>query len=110
MAPMATESAFVIPADHAALPGHFPGSPLVPGVLLLAHVAAALEREHGPVRVTAIRQAKFLAPLRPGERCTIDFADAGPGETRFECRSGSAVLVRGSPAFATDVLRPRSRG
>lgn len=110
MPPMATESDFVIPADHAALPGHFPGSPLVPGVLLLAHVAAALERSRGPVRVTAIRQAKFLAPLRPGERCTIDFADAGPGETRFECRSGSSVLARGSLAFATDVLRPRSRG
>jgi 3-hydroxymyristoyl/3-hydroxydecanoyl-(acyl carrier protein) dehydratase len=109
---MATEPdrhVLVVPADHPALPGHFPGNPLVPGVLLLAHVAAALERARGPLRITAVRQAKFLAPLRPGERCAIDFADESPGEARFECRNGTRVLARGSLAFVTDVLAPRPR-
>lgn len=86
---------FVIPADHPAFPGHFPGAPIVPGVLLLGHVADALERARGPLRVTAIREAKFLAPLGPGEPCTVAFADLTSGEVRFECRSGARVLARG---------------
>jgi 3-hydroxymyristoyl/3-hydroxydecanoyl-(acyl carrier protein) dehydratase len=98
---MATDDALVIPADHPALPGHFPGNPVVPGVLLLGHVAAALERARGPLRVAAIRQAKFLAPLRPGESCAIAFTDASPGEVRFECRSGARVLARGALAVAS---------
>jgi 3-hydroxymyristoyl/3-hydroxydecanoyl-(acyl carrier protein) dehydratase len=89
----------VFPADHPALPGHFPGDPLVPGVLLLGHVAAALEHSRGPVRITAIRQAKFLAPLRPREPCAIRFAAAGPGAARFECRSRGRVLATGILAF-----------
>ena len=31
-----------IEADHPSLPGHFPGRPLVPGVMLLEQVALAL--------------------------------------------------------------------
>lgn len=90
---------FVIPADHPAFPGHFSGAPIVPGVLLLGHVAATLEQARGPLRVTAIRDAKFLAPLGPDEPCTVEFADLPSGEVRFECRSGARVLARGTLAI-----------
>ena len=56
---------FHIDADHPALPGHFPGRPVVPGVVLLDRVAAAIERETG-ARVAALVQVKFIAPLLPG--------------------------------------------
>ncbi|MGC1457290.1 MAG: hypothetical protein WA825_03320 [Steroidobacteraceae bacterium] len=56
-----------IGADHPALPGHFPGTPVVPGVLLLSQVLDAaqswLGREVQPLR---LRQAKFPAPWLPG--------------------------------------------
>lgn len=87
---------FVIPPDHPALPGHFPGHPVVPGVLILGHVLAALAQRVGPVRVTGIPQAKFLAPLAPGEPCAIAFPALAPGEARFECASGGRVIARGT--------------
>lgn len=38
-------TALRIGADHPCLPGHFPGRPVVPGVVLLDRVAALAERE-----------------------------------------------------------------
>ena len=36
-----------IDAAHPALPGHFPGQPLVPGVMMLEQVARALRAWRG---------------------------------------------------------------
>ncbi|RBC43168.1 hypothetical protein BRN41_12545, partial [Xanthomonas oryzae pv. oryzae] len=38
---------FVVPHDHPCLPGHFPGRPVVPGVVVLDHVLQAVEALHG---------------------------------------------------------------
>lgn len=64
------EFGFSIPSAHPALPGHFPGHPIVPGALLLDHVltgvAAALNRP-----VTVLQKVKFVAPLLPDESVTV---------------------------------------
>jgi acyl-coenzyme A synthetase/AMP-(fatty) acid ligase/3-hydroxymyristoyl/3-hydroxydecanoyl-(acyl carrier protein) dehydratase len=61
---------FSIPADHPALPGHFPGRPVVPGVLILDvladHLRAATARE-----VRHLRRVKFISPLLPGEPASV---------------------------------------
>jgi 3-hydroxymyristoyl/3-hydroxydecanoyl-(acyl carrier protein) dehydratase len=97
---MASEASVTIAPDHPAIPGHFPGDPLVPGVLLLGHVIAALEAEVGPVVVRAVPQAKFLAPLRPGERCTVRFLALDGEAAQFECRKDEVIVARGSLRFA----------
>ena len=50
----AYQTTFSIPPTHPALPGHFPGDPLVPGVVLLEQVALALRawRDERLVRET----------------------------------------------------------
>jgi 3-hydroxyacyl-[acyl-carrier-protein] dehydratase len=60
------EFAFQVAIDHPSLPGHFPGRPLVPGVLLLDHVLQALSRLTGH-DVSGLRQVKFMSALLPGE-------------------------------------------
>jgi len=64
------EFRFSIPCAHPALPGHFPGHPIVPGVLLLdcvlAGATAALNRP-----VTVLQKVKFVAPLLPDESATV---------------------------------------
>ena len=99
---MPAEAAFTIPADHPALAGHFPGDLIVPGVLVLAHVQQALESRVGPARLTGLPQAKFLAPLRPGETCVIEFTTLADGHARFDCRSGEQPVARGTMRFETD--------
>ncbi len=62
--------------DEPFLRGHFPGAPMLPGVLLLEAVAqlAGVVAQSDPVigpmpglKLTALRSVKILGPARPGE-------------------------------------------
>jgi 3-hydroxymyristoyl/3-hydroxydecanoyl-(acyl carrier protein) dehydratase len=96
---------FVVDAAHPALDGHFPGRPIVPGVVLLAQVQAAIEAGHGPLGALRLPQAKFLRPLLPGEAARIEFeavAAEGGGRWRFRVlrEQDEALLATGELAAA----------
>ena len=81
-----------IEATHPALPGHFPGQPIVPGVVLLDSVVAALGVRD--VRVTGVRKVKFLAPLPPGEPVVLEFGTVKGDSLRFTLRTpGTDILI-----------------
>ena len=88
------QAALRIDPSHPALAGHFPGDPVVPGVVLLERVAAALRAWRGE-RVEKL-DAKFVQPLLPGEDAMIELrADAG--RIRFAVRRVDGVpLARGT--------------
>jgi 3-hydroxymyristoyl/3-hydroxydecanoyl-(acyl carrier protein) dehydratase len=86
-----------IAASHPALPGHFPGHPVVPGVLLLEAVLAALPQHAGGApRVTGFPAVKFLAPLLPEQEFDIVFAAKRPGQSVFEVVAGGQKLASGT--------------
>lgn len=87
-----------IAADHPALPGHFPGDPVVPGVVLLDCIAAAIERAHG-TRLARIDSVKFLAPLKPDESAELRVAREG-ARVRFRIDRGGASILRGEGGIA----------
>ena len=85
---------FVIPPDHPSLPGHFPGRPLVPGVVVLERVLAAIESAHGPLGALRLPQAKFQQPLLPGERARIELDGEAP-RWRFRVLRDDTVIASG---------------
>jgi 3-hydroxyacyl-[acyl-carrier-protein] dehydratase len=87
-----------IPATHPSLPGHFPGSPVVAGVILLDRVAALLERE-GLGVMCRIPSVKFRSPLLPEETAELHIAVNGK-KVRFRITRGSELLTSGDGELA----------
>jgi 3-hydroxymyristoyl/3-hydroxydecanoyl-(acyl carrier protein) dehydratase len=74
-----------IAADHPAYAGHFPGRPILPGVVLLDAALHALAALHGLAAASGqIKAAKFLSPVSPGEALRLDYAATAAGAFRFE--------------------------
>lgn len=89
-----------IAADHAAYAGHFPGRPILPGVVLLDEALHALAAAQGREAATGqIRAAKFLSPVTPGEVLRLDYAETGPGVSRFTIVAGARTVASGVFAF-----------
>ena len=87
---MAVAGRFAVAADHPSLPGHFPGRPVVPGVVLLDYVAALVLREHSGRRVGGFAAVRFVRPVRPG-----DVVEVGYEAGAFSCRVEGAVVASG---------------
>jgi 3-hydroxyacyl-[acyl-carrier-protein] dehydratase len=75
-----------IPASHPAFAGHFPGRPIVPGVLLLAEVVEAVLVHGGTLAPLQVGAVKFVAPVGPDAELRIewDAVDAASTRLRFE--------------------------
>ena len=93
----------LIHADHPSLPGHFPGAPLVPGVLILDEVVSALDEWRQDSQITGITSVKFLAPLKPEQPFTISLfvTSKDAGEVSFCCRAQERVIVEGRLAVVS---------
>lgn len=90
---MESQITVTIPAQHPAFDGHFPGAPLLPGVVLLDEML-----RRAPEAGWTIATAKFLQPVRPGETLTIEYASLANGSLKFAIRRADHAVASGTLA------------
>ncbi len=84
-----------VAADHPCLPGHFPGQPVVPGVVLLDAVQAALATQVGEIAALSLPQVKFLQPLLPDQLAEIELNETAGGRWCFRIVRGNELIASG---------------
>ena len=93
----AQEFTWQVPADHPAFAGHFPGRPIVPGVVLLDEALRCTESLlAAPAAGWQIAQAKFLSPVGPGETLRIRIERSPRGNYNFSIYAGERAVASGS--------------
>ena len=104
---------YTLRGDEHFLRGHFPGSPLMPGVLVaeaaaqLAGVVAQSDPTREPLRdlkLTALRSIKILGAVLPGETLQLEAKITGRMAGLFQAsvsaRVGDRVILQGEVTLA----------
>ena len=97
--------------DDPIFTGHFPGDPLVPGVILTealaqtAGIAAHSDESGERFLLSAIRQMKFLRPVRPGEKILLRARKKGEVDQllQFEVEAS----IEGQPVATGQIVLSR---
>lgn len=96
-----TTAALPIAANHPAFDGHFPGAPVLPGVVLLDETLRAVELARGgEPRCWRVGSVKFLRAVAPGEPLALEQERLASGTVRFTILSAGQAVATGalSPA------------
>lgn len=90
-----TRHTLSIPADHPAFAGHFPGAPILPGVVLLdAALQAAANTLHAAD--WQIVTAKFHSVVRPAEVLTLEHERLPNGTVQFRVLHMDRLVASGT--------------
>uniref|UniRef100_Q477T1 ApeI dehydratase-like domain-containing protein n=1 Tax=Dechloromonas aromatica (strain RCB) TaxID=159087 RepID=Q477T1_DECAR len=88
---------WIVPNDHPAFAGHFPGKPIVPGVVLLDRAILFAEQLLGqPNLAWQVGNAKFFSPVGPAENLIFALEAKASGSIAFTVRTADRDVASGS--------------
>ena len=91
---MSTIAQIVFAQDHPAFAGHFPGAPIVPGVLLLAEALERLAQEGAaPLNCARLHSVKFLRPVHPGELVDVELRTRDARHSQLRLSSAGTLVA-----------------
>lgn len=88
-------------ADHPSIPGHFPGRPIVPGVVVLDAIAREASEAFEMGRCDGVTYAKFPREVPPGSVTELALRKITIKRVDFEMRLRGEVVAVGELAFGT---------
>lgn len=93
MAPVALP----IAASHPAFDGHFPGAPVLPGVVLLDEAIRAIElADGGEPRCWRVASVKFLRVVVPRDALALEHERLASGTVHFTILSAGQAVATGA--------------
>ena len=88
---------WTVPPDHPAFAGHFPGTPILPGVVLLDVALQIIAKTSGiALDLCEISSVKFLSPASPGDELLIQHSVSVSGTIHFDVAAGMRKIASGS--------------
>ena len=93
---------FVFDPNLPLFRGHFPGKPLVPGILCIEMVRQAVERARGErFKIRRVEKAKFTTEISPGRSVALEVR-LTPREGLL--RAAATARLAGAPAAQLSLL------
>ena len=92
------EFSWAVPPDHPAFAGHFPGRPIVPGVVLLDQAILFAGQMRGLPHAAGwqIAQAKFFVPVGPSQLLRFALQTTPRGAIAFSVRCEGREVAAGN--------------
>ncbi|VAW92604.1 hypothetical protein MNBD_GAMMA23-2439 [hydrothermal vent metagenome] len=95
-----TPISFHIKKDHPCLAGHFPGNPIVPGVVILDEVASIILQHNRMFKITGFTSVKFTQPLFAEQEVSVELSDkalvcTGHSKIKFSVYNSGELMAQG---------------
>jgi len=96
---MKIEKDIQVSKNHPSLAGHFPGHPIVPGVVLIDEIIGVIQSARQELVLKKIRHIKFLKPLSAGDVCHMNIEIQSHDNVSFTCSTDKHVIAKGKLIF-----------
>ena len=104
---MGLERIVIVGAEHPSLTGHFPGHPVVPGVVMLGEIMNIIrEMANENLEFVGVPSVKFMSPLKPEESLRITLKHQGDGAMEFTCATASRSIASGCLQYRIVPVNP----